>query len=195
MIRYQAIRDLDIVAEKGRMLVRHKGAAAREVDMVVLCPALVGPEDAAKLGAMLETSVDESGFFEELHSRMSSAQSKIQGVYLAGTCQAPDDIQHAINQGMAAAGYVLSGLVRGRKLEISPVRATVDEERCSGCRVCGSVCPYKAISFDSAKKVSAVNEVLCQGCGTCVAACPAGCMVGNHFTHDQIFAEIEGMLK
>jgi heterodisulfide reductase subunit A len=195
MIRYQAIRDLDIVAEKGRMLVRHKGAAAREVDMVVLCPALMGPEDAAKLGAMLETSVDESGFFEELHGRMSSAQSKIKGVYLAGTCQAPGDIQHAINQGMAAAGYVLSGLVRGRKFEISPVRATVDEARCSGCRVCGSVCPYKAISFDSAKKVSVVNEVLCQGCGTCVAACPAGSIVGNHFTHDQIFAEIEGMLK
>jgi heterodisulfide reductase subunit A len=195
MIRYQAIRDLDIVAEKGRMLVHHKGAVAHEVDMVVLCPALVGPEDAAKLGAMLETSVDGSGFFEELHGRMSSAQSKIKGVYLAGTCQAPGDIQHATNQGMAAAGYVLSGLVRGRKLEISPVRATVDEARCSGCRVCGSVCPYKAISFDSEKKVSVVNEVLCQGCGTCVAACPAGSMVGNHFTNDQIFAEIEGMLK
>jgi heterodisulfide reductase subunit A len=163
--------------------------------MVVLCPALVGPEDAAKLCTMLETNVDSAGFFEELHGRMNSAQSKIKGVYLAGTCQAPGDIQKAINQGMAAAGYVLSGLVQGRKLEISPVRASIDEERCSGCRVCGSICPYKAITFDAEKKVSRVNEVLCQGCGTCVAACPAGCIAGSHFTNDEIFAEIEGMLK
>jgi heterodisulfide reductase subunit A len=144
---------------------------------------------------MLETNVDNTGFFEELHGRMNSAQSKVKGVYLAGTCQSPGDIQKAMNQGMAAAGYVLSGLVQGRKLEISPVRATIDEERCSGCRVCGSLCPYKAITFDAEKKVSMVNEVLCQGCGTCVAACPAGCIAGNHFTNDEIFAEIEGMLK
>jgi heterodisulfide reductase subunit A len=195
MIRYQQIRDLEVVSEQGRTAIRHKGGIARPVDMVVLCPALIGPEDAAKLCTMLETNVDGAGFLEELHGRMNSAQSKIKGIYLAGTCQAPGDIQKAMNQGMAAAGYVLSGLVPGRKLEISPVRAIVDEERCSGCRVCGSICPYKAINFDTEKKVSRVNEVLCQGCGTCVAACPAGSIWGNHFTNDEIFAEIEGMLK
>ena len=195
MIRYQKIRDLDIVAANEGAVIRHKGGAEQEVDMVILCPALIGPEDAAKLCAVLETNVDGSGFFEELHGRMNSAQSKIKGVYLAGTCQSPGDIQKAMNQGMAAAGYVLSGLVPGRKLEISPVRATIDEARCSGCRVCGGICPYKAITFDAEKKVSRVNEVLCQGCGTCVAACPAGCIQGDHFTNDEIFAEIEGMLK
>jgi heterodisulfide reductase subunit A len=71
----------------------------------------------------------------------------MKGVYLAGTCQAPMDIQRAMNQGMAAAGYMLSGLVPGRKLEISPVTASVDPEHCSGCKTCIPVCPYKAIGL------------------------------------------------
>jgi heterodisulfide reductase subunit A len=195
MIRYGKIRDLEVTLENGRVLVRQTDASSHEVDMVVLCPALVGPLDGLKLSAVLETNLDSAQFFEELHGRMNSSQSKIKGVYLAGTCQAPGDIQKAMNQAVASAGYVLSGLVQGRKLEISPVRAVIDEERCSGCRVCNDVCPYKAISFDGDKKVSAVNEILCQGCGTCVSACPAGVIQGNHFTNDEIFAEIEGMLK
>ena len=96
---------------------------------------------------------------------------------------------------MGAAGYVLSQLPAGKKLTLEPITAMVDETACSGCRVCRKVCPYKAIGFDDAKGVSVVNALLCHGCGTCVAACPSGAMQGNHFTHDQIFAEIEGVLQ
>jgi len=90
---------------------------------------------------------------------------------------------------------VLSGLVEGRKLEVSPVTAHVNQDRCSGCRVCGSVCPYNAISFDSSRSVSEVNDVLCQGCGTCVAACPASAIEGKHFTNAMIMAEIDEVLR
>jgi heterodisulfide reductase subunit A len=96
---------------------------------------------------------------------------------------------------MAAAGYVLSGLAAGKKLVIEPITAAVDKERCSGCRICGGVCPYKAISFMPETETSRVNALLCHGCGTCVAACPAGAIQGNHFTNDQILAEIEAILQ
>ena len=162
--------------------------------MVVLCPAVTAGEDSKDLGKLLEIGRDKFGFFDELHGRTDSAQSKIKGVYLAGTCQAPMDIQQAMNQGMAAAGYMLSGLVSGRKLEISPVTASVNAERCSGCRTCIPVCPYRAIGFDDVNGISRVNDLLCQGCGTCVAACPAGALTGNHFTNEQIMAEIEELL-
>ncbi len=151
-------------------------------------------EDSVKLGAVLEAARDKFGFFEELHGRLDSSQSKIKGVYLAGTCQSPMDIQKTMSQGLAVAGHILSGLVAGRKLEINPITAVIDAERCSGCRLCISVCPYKAIAFDADKEVSAVTEVLCQGCGACVAACPCSAIKSNHFTNEEIIAEIEGVL-
>jgi heterodisulfide reductase subunit A2 len=166
-----------------------------ESDMVVLCPAIVPRSSHAAIAGVLEVSTDTGGFFEELHDRMDSGKSKVKGVFLAGACQAPMNIQQAVNQSLAATGYVLSGLVEGRKLEVSPVTAHVNQDRCSGCRVCGSVCPYNAISFDSSRSVSEVNDVLCQGCGTCVAACPASAIEGKHFTNAMIMAEIDEVLR
>ena len=98
-------------------------------------------------------------------------------------------------QGMAASGYILSELVEGRKIELDPLFASVYPERCAGCKVCMTICPYRAIHFDAENNVSAVNGVLCHGCGTCVAACPMGAIKANHFTSEMILAEIEGALK
>ncbi|MGD0283120.1 MAG: 4Fe-4S binding protein, partial [Dissulfurispiraceae bacterium] len=197
-IRYNDIRDINVNEKGGKKSVKFKDAAGKKgtvpVDMVILCPAVVPAEDSVKLGAVLEAAQDKFGFFEELHGRLDSSQSKIKGVYLAGTCQSPMDIQKAMSQGMAVAGHILSGLVVGRKLEINPITAVIDSERCSGCRVCISVCPYKAIAFDADKEVSAVTDVLCQGCGACVAACPCSAIKSNHFTNEEIIAEIEGVL-
>ena len=197
-IRYNDIKDIDINEKAGKKSVTFRDSAGKEgtvpVDMVILCPAVVPVEESGKLGAILEAAQDKFGFFEELHGRLDSSQSKIKGVYLAGTCQSPMDIQKTMSQGMAVAGYILSGLVAGRKLEIKPITAVIDAERCSGCRLCISVCPYKAISFDTDKEVSVVTDVLCQGCGTCVAACPCSAIKGNHFTNEEIIAEIEGVL-
>ena len=163
-------------------------------DLVVLCPAVTGSGGSGQLAGILETPLDAFGFFEELHGRTDSAQSKVKGIYIAGACQAPMDIQKAVNQGMASAGYVLSGLAEGRNLEIDPITAWVDDERCSRCRTCGSVCPYKAISFPDDQEAASVNALLCHGCGTCVSACPAGAMRGNHFENDQILAELGALL-
>jgi heterodisulfide reductase subunit A len=198
-IRYANLADVRVSERDGKSEIRYEDAAGRsetiQADMVILCPAIVPAEASGRLAALLETSQDKFGFFEELHGRADAAQTKIKGIYLAGTCQGPKDIQGSINQGMAAAGYVLSQLPAGKKLTIEPITAMVDETACSGCRVCRKVCPYKAIGFDDAKGVSVVNALLCHGCGTCVAACPSGAMTGHHYTHDQIFAEIEGVLQ
>jgi heterodisulfide reductase subunit A len=198
-LRYHDLKEIEISAVAGGQKItylREDGESdSFSSEMVVLCPAMVGSEDAAKLGEMMDLTRGAAGFFDELNGRLHTAQSKVKGIYLAGTCQAPMDISHAASQAMAAAGYVLSGLAAGKKLVIEPITAAVDKERCSGCRICGGVCPYKAISFMPETETSRVNALLCHGCGTCVAACPAGAIQGNHFTNDQILAEIEAILQ
>lgn len=198
-IRYADLADIGIRAEKGTNEVRFRDATGNSgkltADMVILCPAVVPTKASESLAKLLETSQDKFGFFEELHGRADASQSKIKGIYLAGACQSPKDIQASMYQGMAAAGHVLSQLPTGRKLKIEPITAHVNEQTCSGCKVCASVCPYKAIGFDAEQEVSVVNALLCHGCGTCVAACPSGAMDGSHFTRDQIFAELEGVLQ
>jgi len=197
-IRYADIKDMQISGAKEGTTIQLKDSAGKEqklaADMVILCPASVPAAESAAIARVLELATDRTGFFEELHGRTDAAQSKLKGIYLAGTCQAPGDIQRSMSQGMAAAGYALSGLVPGRKLEIQPIVACIDPDKCSGCRVCVAVCPYKAISYDEERKGAQVNDVLCHGCGTCVAACPAGVATANHFTNKEILAEIEGVL-
>ena len=77
---------------------------------------------------------------------------------------------------------------------MEPVKASIDADRCSGCRICNTLCPYSAIVFHEDTKKSEVLTALCQGCGTCVAACPSAAISGAHFTHDQLISQIEGIL-
>ncbi len=51
------------------------------------------------------------------------------------------------------------------------MKAVVDEEKCTGCSACVSVCPVDAISMvDGKAKIS--DE--CISCGVCVDECPVG---------------------
>ena len=110
-----------------------------------------------------------------------------------GTCQGPKDIPDTVAQAQAAAARILALISKG-EVEIDPVRASINEENCAGCKMCNALCPYKAISFDEEKSVSEVNQTLCKGCGTCVAACPAGAITGSGFTDEQVLAELEAVL-
>lgn len=197
--RFGDMRDIEVTDNDGaKTVVLKKGDGAEiafAADMVVLCPAVIPAPDSIGLSQMLEVTRDKLGFMEELHGRLHSTQSKIKGIYLAGACQGPMDLQKALTMGTAAAGYVLSELVEGRKLEIDPIVASMDAGKCSGCKICGSVCPYKAIGRSADEKSAEINALLCHGCGTCVAACPSGAITGNHFTNDQILAEIEAILQ
>lgn len=196
--RYTQIEDIQVTAGNGKSTLDYADVAGKRgsvtADMIVLCPAVVPAADAEGVGDLLEVTRDSFGFMEEMHGRLHATQSKIKGIYLAGSCQAPMDVQKAISQGTAAAGYVLSELPQGRKLRVEPITASVDETRCSGCKVCGTVCPYKAISHLPEQGTAEINALLCHGCGTCVAACPAGVITGNHFTNEQIIAELEAVL-
>jgi heterodisulfide reductase subunit A len=165
------------------------------LDMVILCPAIVANSETSKIQKLLDLTSDKHGFLEELHGRVDAGKSKIRGIFMAGTCQAPMNISKAMSQAVASAGYILSELATGKEIEIEPITASINAERCSGCKSCIGVCPYRAITFNQEKEIAELNSVLCKGCGTCVASCPSGCITGNHFSDEQIMAEMEGMVS
>jgi heterodisulfide reductase subunit A len=166
------------------------------VDMVILATAMEPPRDADKVASTLGISRSANGFFQEAHPKLRPFHTNTDGIFLAGSCQSPKDVPDTVAHASAAAAEVLSLLSRG-EVVISPTTAVVDDQLCSGCKTCISLCPYSAISFVSQDTtgVAEVNEALCKGCGTCVAACPAGAITARHFSDQQILAEIEGLFR
>jgi len=163
------------------------------VDMVILCTALEARKDAPELARKFNISVGADGWYIEAHPKLAPVSTTTDGIYLAGVCQGPKDIPDAVAQGNAAGGQVLRILNQG-ELFLDAAYAVIREEFCSGCKICNGLCPYTAITFNEEKKISEVNSALCKACGTCVAACPSGAIVGRHFTDEQIYAQIEGIL-
>lgn len=163
------------------------------VDMVILMGALEPRSDAVEISHLFGIGCSEAGFFTERHPKLDPVATMSDGVFIAGTCQGPKDIPNSVAQGAAAAARVLNLIGQG-EVEIEPVRASIIEERCSGCRICNNLCPYHAIDFIEELNVSRVNPALCKGCGTCVAACPSQVITGQHYTFESIMSQIEGML-
>jgi heterodisulfide reductase subunit A len=184
--------------EKGKLIVVAEDSLARQrlrvpVDMVILSTGLESSEASLAAASLVRCSADRDGFIIEKHPKLAPIETAVDGVFLAGCCQGPKDIPDTVAQAQAAASMALQLISKG-KVEIEGRTAWTDPDRCSGCRLCNSLCPYQAISFDEAREVSVVNEVLCKGCGTCAAACPSGAARAKHFTDEQVFSEIEGVL-
>ena len=184
--------------EKGKLVVQFEdtliGRQRRlPVDMVVLSCALEPQPDAEAVARLFNISRSADGFFLERHPKLEPVATMTDGIFLAGCCQGPKDIPDTVAQASAAAAEVMAMISKG-KVEIEAATAVVDERICSGCQVCRLVCPYNAIDFDAEKGVCRVNETLCKACGACIAACFSHAVSLDHFTNEQIVAEMEGAL-
>jgi len=164
------------------------------VDMVVLAVGLEPRVDAGDIRRMFNISCSNEGWFLERHPKLAPVSTFTDGIFIAGACQGPKDIPDSVAQAGAAAAEVLS-LISAGSIELEPNTASIIEKFCSGCKSCIPICPYSAISFNDSTQKAVINEALCKGCGTCVAACPSGSIIQNLFEDDQIFSEIDGLLK
>jgi heterodisulfide reductase subunit A len=187
-----------VPAEKGKLIVQAEDTLAGKqrripVDMVILSAGLEARHDSKEISHLFGMGCDFDGFFVERHPKLDPVATMTEGVFIAGACQGPKDIPDSVAQGAAAAARVASLISRGTVM-MEPVRASINAELCSGCRICNNLCPYNAIVFHEDQDVSEVITALCQGCGTCVAACPSAAITGAHFTNAQVLSEIEGIL-
>jgi len=162
-------------------------------DLVILMVGMEAREDSHEVARVVNISADKDGWFMESHPKLEPVATTTEGILIAGTCVAPKDIPDTVAQARAAAARVLAKISKG-KIDVDAVYAEVNEELCAACRLCNMLCPYSAIEFNEEEQHSHVISALCKACGTCVSSCPSSAIKGRHFTDQQIFAEIEGVL-
>jgi heterodisulfide reductase subunit A len=185
-----ATRNLTVYAET------EDGTSVKvEAEMVVLANAAVPPESAPGLAKMLGIALGKDGFFAECQPKIRPTDTNVPGVFLAGACQGLKDIPYSVAQGSAAAAQAATILNR-EAWTIEPIVAQVNEDLCSGCRTCESVCGFHAITFEKAgdKELAKVTEGLCRGCGICSPTCPMGAITMPHYADKQITAQIKAVL-
>ena len=185
---------IEVVKNGDKAVVKAKGHPDIEADLVVLATGLVPKEDAKELSRVLNISQSGDGFFLEAHPKLRPVDTFTDGIFLAGCCQGPKDIPDAVAQASGAAIRASEPLAAG-KVEVEAISANIDEDLCSGCRICEELCAYSALGFDEKDKVMRVNDVMCKGCGSCASACPTGAITMRHFGLKQLLAQIGGLVK
>ena len=158
------------------------------VDMVILCSAIEPRRDASEVARILGIELGKDGFFLEENPKLAPMNSTMNGIFLAGACQAPKDIPDTVSHASAAAAHALD-LSICAKIEIPHTIAWIDKEVCQSCLTCLRQCEYGAIEYDKWKKIPAVNQAICQGCGSCLRNCPNGAIHLWQFSSEGVFEE------
>jgi len=164
-----------------------------EADLVVLAVGMEPRDSASKISQLLKLPRSADGFFLEAHPKLRPVDTAMEGVFLAGCCQSPKDISDTVSQAKAAASSALIPLIRG-SVPVESATAVVNEDLCAGCGMCVDVCPYDAPALDELWGVSRINAVLCKGCGACAVTCPAKAIRLQHFTAEQVLAQVDALV-
>jgi len=162
-------------------------------DLVVLVPAMVPRQDTTNTARLLRLTLSGDGFFLEAHPKLRPMDTFVAGVFIAGCCQGPKDIQDTVAQASGAASRAATILSK-KELEIDPMIAMVDEDACTGCGICVDICPYDARTINEKNRIAEVNAALCTGCGGCVAACPSNASIHKNFTKKQLLNQIDDIM-
>lgn len=160
-------------------------------DLVVLVTGMV-PRENERLVDVLKLPVGKDGFFNEIHLKLRPVETVIDGVFIAGTAQGPKGMAESVGSALAAVSKAGALLKRGF-VDLEPLVARVDADRCTWCGECLQACPYSAverISWDT-KEIAYIIASQCKGEGACVPVCPFGALDIEGYTDSQITAMIE----
>ncbi len=164
-------------------------------DLVVLVTGME-PRENDKLNQVLKIPESTDGFYKEIHLKLRPVETVIDGVFIAGAAQSPKTMSESVASALAAVAKTGSLLKKGY-VDLEPLVARVDAEKCVWCDECLKACSYNAIEkvICDSKEVAAVIASLCKGEGACVPVCPKDAIVVEGFRNDQIMAMIDASLK
>jgi heterodisulfide reductase subunit A len=183
------------VKKKGnKVVVKAKGHPDVNADLVILATGIIPRKDSKELSRVLNINQSADGFYLEAHPKLRPLDTFTDGIFLAGCCQSPKDIPDAVAQASGAAVRASEPLAQG-KVFVEAISAAIDDDLCSGCRICEELCAYSALEYDEKDKIMKVNDVMCKGCGSCASACPTGAISMRHFDMKQILAQIGGIVE
>jgi heterodisulfide reductase subunit A len=184
-----------------RLLVRVQDtlAGGEEIeigaDLVVLVTGME-PRENDKLNQVLKIPESADGFYKEIHPKLRPVETVIDGVFIAGAAQSPKTMSESVASALAAVAKT-GGLLKRGYVDLEPLVAQVDTDKCIWCGECLKACPYNAIEkvICGDKEVAMVIASLCKGAGPCVPVCPHDAMAIEGFRNDQIIAMIDASLK
>ncbi|MEM2975822.1 MAG: FAD-dependent oxidoreductase, partial [Candidatus Bathyarchaeia archaeon] len=167
-----------------------------EPDLLILSAATVPNPDNKRVAEMLKVPLTKDGYFLEAHMKLRPVDFATEGVFLCGMAHSPKYLDESIAQACAAAARAATILSKPT-LEMEGIIANVNEDLCSGCRICEYLCPYSAIEIKEkdGKLTAHVIEALCKGCGVCGSACPTKAITMGHFTTEEILAQVRAALQ
>ncbi|MEM3699974.1 MAG: CoB--CoM heterodisulfide reductase iron-sulfur subunit A family protein [Candidatus Bathyarchaeia archaeon] len=199
-INYEDGRKPQVRNEKGKLEVTFwepviKQEVTIEPDLVILSAATIPNPDNKRVAEMLKVPLTKDGFFLEAHMKLRPVDFATDGVFLCGMAHSPKYIDESIAQACAAAARATTILSKPT-LEMEGIVANVNEDLCSGCRICEYLCPYGAIEMKQKddRLIANVIEALCKGCGACGTACPTKAITMGHFTTEEIIAQVKAAL-
>ncbi len=160
-------------------------------DWVVLSTPLIPHKEEVILARMLKIPISPDGFLMEAHLKLRPVDTQMDGIFLAGAASGPKDVPESIISAKAAAARA-GILMANKKMSTEALTSVVDEEECIGCGLCEEICSYGAHYLEEGK--SHTIAALCRGCGACAAECPRRAIAMQHFTDEQVFAQIKAGL-
>ena len=163
-------------------------------DLVVLVTGMV-PRENDSINNILKVPIGRDKFYNEIHPKLRPVETVIDGVLIAGSCQAPLNITESVKSSLSAAVKVNSLISKG-EIELEPTLAQIDKSSCNWCDKCTVVCPYDAIvkTEHDGKMIAVVNEANCKGCGICLPVCPSNSIQLIGYTDVEIESMIDALV-
>ena len=165
-----------------------------DADLVVLVTGLV-PRKNESINNILKVPIGRDKFYNEIHPKLRPVETVIDGVLIAGACQAPLNITESVKSSLSAAVKVNSLISKG-EIELEPTLAQIDKSSCNWCNLCTDVCPYNAIVKEehNGKMVAVVEEANCKGCGICLPVCPSNSIQLIGYTDVEIESMVDALV-